>query len=458
MYYTLLSESHTSGLDTIHMDDSTTPKPHRDNAKQDGYVLPRTDYTVAPPQRQSNAAADLIRDKLAKIYEEEPDAVQEEKEAEATRNRSKHQAFIYELNNSGKDLAQVQTEWHNYYVSLSDAEKHEVWQEFYAGSQTAKPAPTKMQSDTEKRVEVRNEIVSHNTATARRKKDKRSTRDVQRDIRADTRKPPKSAAKQHAQSLLFGLGVGLITVLIFLFGFFNELVIAPFIQPARTTSSTPLIVSADTVAPTADPQIIIPKINVQIPIQFGATSNDEETMQHLLESGVVHYPTTAMPGQNGNSAYFGHSSNNIFNKGQYKFAFVLLHQLVPGDTFYITRDSKIYAYKVFSKTVVDPSEVGVLNPVEGHPATATLITCDPPGTSLRRLVIVGDQVSPDPSTNTDASDTAVSASSTTDQLAGNGRTLWGNFISHGYGKAIVAIVGVGAVIFLFRITSPKPKR
>ncbi len=440
------------------MDDSTAPKPHRDSNKQDGYTMPRTDYTAAPPQHTSNAAADLIRDRLAKIYADEPDAVQEEKEAEVTKTRSKHQAFIYNLNNSGKDLAQIQTEWHNYYVGLSDQEKHEVWQEFYAESQTAQRTTQPAADDAHKLTEVRNEIASHNRVTASRKKDKRTTGQVQHDIRETTRKPPKSVAKQHAQSLLFGLAIGLVTILIFLFGFFNELVIAPFIQPARTSSATPLIVSSDTVAPTADPQIIIPKINVQIPIQFGAPSNDEETMQHLLESGVVHYPTTALPGQNGNSAFFGHSSNNIFNKGHYKFAFVLLHQLVPGDTFYITRDSKIYAYKVFSKTIVDPGEVGVLNPVEGHPATATLITCDPPGTSLHRLVIVGDQVSPDPTTNPDASEAAVSASSTTDQLAGNGRTLWGNFVSHSYGKVIVALIGVGTIIVLFRVTSPKPKR
>ena len=79
---------------------------------------------------------------------------------------------------------------------------------------------------------------------------------------------------------------------------------------------------------------------------------------------------------------YGHSSNNIFNKGQYKFAFVLLHLLQPGDTFYLTKDGKVYVYKVFSKRIVEPTEVSVLLPVDGHQATATLITCDPPGTSL----------------------------------------------------------------------------
>ena len=190
----------------------------------------------------------------------------------------------------------------------------------------------------------------------------------------------------------------MIVLIIFLFGFFNEVIIAPFIQPSRTAAATPLIVSSDSVAPTTTPEVIIPKINVEIPVNYSETSTNEADIENALENGVVHYPTTALPGQTGNAAFFGHSSNNIFNKGKYKFAFVLLHTLVPGDTFYLTYNGKVYVYKVISRTIVDPSNVGVLGPVPGQTATATLITCDPPGTSLHRLIVVGQQISPDPST------------------------------------------------------------
>jgi sortase A len=252
---------------------------------------------------------------------------------------------------------------------------------------------------------------------------------------------------------LFGLAVGGFAVLIFLFGFFNEVIIAPFIQPARTQSATPLIVNADTVAPSATPQVIIPKINVQIPIQFDVTATDEATMQKDLESGVAHYPVTSNPGQNGNSAYFGHSSNNIFNKGKYKFAFVLLHELIPGDTFYITKDGKVYAYKVFDKKVVEPNQVEVLDPVPGHTATATLITCDPPGTSLKRMVIVGDQISPDVSGNTAASTSTEVTSEA--ELTGNGPTLWGRFIGTWAGK--LALLAFVVVTFLVVVLKTRPR-
>ena len=44
---------------------------------------------------------------------------------------------------------------------------------------------------------------------------------------------------------MFGLGFGALTLLIVLFSFFNEVVIAPFIQPSRHVSATPIIVSPD---------------------------------------------------------------------------------------------------------------------------------------------------------------------------------------------------------------------
>ena len=121
--------------------------------------------------------------------------------------------------------------------------------------------------------------------------------------------------------------------------------------------------------------------------------------QKALESGVVHYATTPNPGEKGNAVIFGHSSNNIFNKGKYKFAFVLLSRLEPGDLFYINKDSKRYAYRVYKKDIVKPTQVSVLGATD-KVATVTLITCDPPGTSLNRLVVVGEQISPDPSVNT----------------------------------------------------------
>ncbi|MEK7152852.1 MAG: sortase, partial [Patescibacteria group bacterium] len=417
-------------------DDEEPKKPKHD----DGYVFQhrhaRTihpvseDLKAAPHARPvihsnqgsviASPAVELIRRKLDAIYGEEPDAKEELTEViqPPQPHQSKHQKLMYELSNSGKSLAQMQTEWHNYYVKLPDHEKHEVWREFYANNtrqpsaytayvqqqaaaaqqppampgfaggyapatsrskvvvaEHAKPLPTMPRTSSKAVAHIKKRIVN----------------------RVLTSSEAQEKAKQHLSSLAFGIGTGLLVLFVFLFGFFNEMFIAPFIQPSRHVSATPIIVSSDSVAPSETPEVIVPKINVQIPVVYDESSVSEAAVQRALERGVIHYATTVVPGQQGNAAFFGHSSNNIFNKGMYKFAFVLLHELVPGDIFYLTYDKKVYTYRVFDKKVVPPNEVSVLNNVVGKAATVTLITCDPPGTSTNRLVVWGEQISPDPS-------------------------------------------------------------
>ncbi len=405
--------------------------------------------TTPPDPAEAGLASEMIRQKLNRIYAEEPAATQELAEAARSTGRSKHQQFMYNLGTSGKDLATIQTEWHHYYESLTDKDKHAVWREFYASqsSLTAKPGSSAAQHSPQALAKNKNQTRSRETAgsKATRLANTSSAAELQKAIRDKVTAGGKLQAKHHLQSLLFGLGLGMIVVIIFLFGFFNEVVIAPFIQPSRASAATPLIVSSNSVAHTSNPEVIIPKINVEIPVNYSETSTSEADIENDLESGVVHYPNTSVPGQTGNAAFFGHSSNNIFNKGKYKFAFVLLHTLQEGDLFYLTYNNKMYVYKVISRTIVDPSDVGVLGPVPGQQATATLITCDPPGTSLHRLIVVGKQISPDPSGNTAASnptDTAAAA-----VLPGNGPTLWTRLIRTAAGKTIVVIIIAGGLAY-----------
>lgn len=417
------------------------------------FGTPPSDPSVGAIDAQT--AAELIRKKLELIYNQEPDALHELAEAEATPRRSKHQEYMYQLSASGKDLATVQTEWHNYYQQLSDAEKHAVWQEFYASQPTAAGAVTLL-SLAENKQHVTGSPAARERATkAPKLRDARSAKEVQAALLHNVSAGGKLTVKHHLQSLLFGLGMGLIVIFIFLFGFFNEIIIAPFIQPSRQTASTPLIVGdGNNVAPTNKPEVIIPKINVEIPVNYTETSTDENVIENDLEDGVVHYPTTVLPGQIGNTAFFGHSSNNIFNPGHYKFAFVLLHTLVEGDTFYLTYNGQVYVYKVIDRRIVDPSDVSVLNAVPGQTATATLITCDPPGTSLHRLVVIGQQIKPNPSGNV-ASTPKTATGSTPDQLPSEGPTLWTRIERTATGKAVfLAIIAVGAIGTIRWINAP----
>jgi sortase A len=124
----------------------------------------------------------------------------------------------------------------------------------------------------------------------------------------------------------------------------------------------------------------------------------ESEIQNSLRDGATHYNlpgANALPGQFGNTVLLGHSSNDIFNQGKYKFVFVLLDRIQPGDTFYLNYQSKRYIYKVTQVKVIKPTEVSSLQLGNDKPR-ATLVTCTPPGTALNRLLVVGEQISPDP--------------------------------------------------------------
>lgn len=490
-------------------DDRGQPAGNGNDSQEYGLPVADNGAPAGSDGGQSDPAVELIRRKLAGIYQDEPDAKQEIAEAESSQAAgqpvSKHQRYMQSLRDSGRPMSEIQTAWHNYYQQLPDNEKHEVWQEFYAHSAQTRQQPNRIQPQytyqpAATQQAAASQHISHsaeqqpaaqpsaaqepvpspsynplypgsapqpNSATTPTmpsvgaipddqggigQKDHDGTQPPHQPVNTLDQPKPTGNVQQskgglpdlsavsgirqnlrdtvskrsvktrhHLQSLAFGLGFGGLVVVIVLFSFFNEVVIAPFIQPSRNVSATPIIVGPDGVSPTKDDEVIIPKINVQIPLDFTTKTTDEKAFEEALDRGVAHYPTTALPGQQGNTSFFGHSSNNIFNPGKYKFAFVLLNELVPGDKFYLTHQGTVYTYQVYDKKVVAANAVEILNPVPDKKATAMLVTCDPPGTTLRRLAVWGEQISPNPNNNGVATPPA---SQTKTDLPGNGPTLW----------------------------------
>lgn len=411
-----------------------------DEKKSSGYVLPKGKNPVIEPPKNDphkNAAANVIRQKLSTIYADEPNAKQELSELpNAHRPLSEHQKFLEDLQKKATSVAEIQTKWHEYYTNLPENDKHQVWREFYAeqSKQSRYSQFTEKHKGTEKHpngaVVSKHEIATP-SAAHKRLRDARSAREIKEGITKKLETDSASSKPHPLRSLFFGLGIGFTVLVVALFGLFNEMIIAPFIQPSRNVSATPIILNNDNIAADGTTKVIIPKINVEIPVDYSLPSMSEGVVQKGLENGVVHYPSTAKPGEQGNAAFFGHSSNNIFNPGQYKFAFVLLSNLQKDDMFYLTYNKKVYAYKVFDKKVVNPDETWVLNPVEGKAATAALITCDPPGTTLHRLVVWGEQVSPDPNSNATtqqpSAQNSSSAAKAEEDLVGPSTSLWGRF-------------------------------
>jgi sortase A len=310
-------------------------------------------------------------------------------------------------------LAQIQTEWHDYYAALPDNEKHEVWQEFYkANDQQSRPQQLAHTATPHDR--------KHTATLHTAPDDTRTTAQIKQQVMNRLSANGKLGARHHIQSLLFGVGIASMVVVLFLFSFFNERFIAPFISPSRQVTATPIVGAGTNVGP--ESKILIPKINLEVPVVFDLNTTEEKDVQAGLEHGVVHYSTSAEPGQTGNVVVVGHSSNNILNKGKYKFAFVLLKRLEVGDTFSIQKGGVRFTYAVYDKKIVKPTDVAVLSNT-AKPNSATLITCDPPGTSLNRLVVVAEQISPDPTGNKPSVETAPTLTST-GVLPSNAPSLW----------------------------------
>lgn len=150
-----------------------------------------------------------------------------------------------------------------------------------------------------------------------------------------------------------------------------------------------------------DNRLVIPSLGLNVPIAIPAADSLmredwktlEEDIQESLQDGVVHYPGTARPGQAGNFFVTGHSSYFPWAPGAFKSVFARLHALNVGDEYWVFYGGDKHRYVIKEKKEVKPSDVSVLDqPVNKR--LSTLMTCTPVGTTLRRLIIVAQEVDP----------------------------------------------------------------
>ncbi len=123
----------------------------------------------------------------------------------------------------------------------------------------------------------------------------------------------------------------------------------------------------------------IPKLGIK-----DATVRNDHTD---LKQSLILYPGTASPGDLGNAVIFGHSVlPQFFNPKNYLTIFSTLHTLTPGETINITFGPATYTYKIIDMYQTHPDDLSPLAQSYDN-RYLTLITCTPPGTYLRRLII-----------------------------------------------------------------------
>jgi sortase A len=210
----------------------------------------------------------------------------------------------------------------------------------------------------------------------------------------------ESAKKVRKSRHFIPITSAVLVVLLFTFLQYNRLIVSnvlAYVSPGNIDPQNIVIDPSTDITVSSDPRLIIPKINVDVPVLYSVGS-DYDSQMAAMQNGVAHFAipgASSLPGEVGNTVLSGHSSNDLLDKGDYKFIFAQLDKLQTGDSIYINYNSKRYTYTVTKKEVVEPTDVNKLV-YTGSKPILTLITCTPLGTSLHRLLVTAEQVSPDP--------------------------------------------------------------
>ena len=245
-------------------------------------------------------------------------------------------------------------------------------------------------------------VASNNTNQTGRNVSFRIAEKLRQKIRATAEAAAKKSSNRHKKFL--PIFAGIVIVLFVLFLQYNRIIFAPimaYVSPGDTPS--PGIDAIDptiTQAVSPEPRLLIPKLNIDVPIRFEVQLDD---VMSAMNNGVAHYRITgasAYPGEKGNFVITGHSAGDVYSSNPYKYIFSGLERLDNGDLIYVNYNSTRYTYRVIKKDVVEPSNVAALV-VNTDKPLLTLVTCTPLGTSRYRLLVTAEQISPSTDTATE---------------------------------------------------------
>ncbi len=234
--------------------------------------------------------------------------------------------------------------------------------------------------------------------------DAQEAQQLQNDFKAKIQAKAQARAKKFRKSKHFiPLTIGGVILVLGLLLQYNQVIaanIVSYISPGNSevteiTEIDPTVA----VAVHETPTLMIPKLNIEVPISFGSAL-DIQSMNVAMANGVANFAVrgaSAKPGEIGNFVVSGHSAGNVYGTSDYKFIFSGLTRMGEGDKLYVDYNGVRYTYRVTGTKVVEPTDVQALveiaNENEGVPMI-TLITCTPLGTSKQRLLVYGEQINP----------------------------------------------------------------
>ncbi len=294
------------------------------------------------------------------------------------------------------------SEWQKYYQKYYNDYYSKAAREYLAKEKANLATSAKANANSQPSITAGKQPVDKKSSPAVNQPDDGDQNIVQ-DLRRTIHKHARIEAKKVRRSRKFiPILIGITAVFLILFLQYNRLVFAPimaYVSPGSTedTGITAIDPTVST-AVGADNRLMIPKINVDVPINFGIP-NDTASVNAAMENGVAQFAipgASAMPGEIGNLVITGHSAGDIYSNNQYKFIFSGLERLTSGDLIYIDYQGVRYSYSVTKMETVEPDNVAALV-YETDKPMLTLITCTPLGTSRYRLLVTAEQINPAPS-------------------------------------------------------------
>lgn len=276
---------------------------------------------------------------------------------------------------------------------------HSAWQNYY--QQYYERYYVGQVHEAKKSLEAQASIYKDNGPAAAVADQTISTDEALYDLRSQLRSKINQSAGKIRKSRHFwpAVAAGMV-MLAFVLLQYNRIFVSyvqAYVAPGKMTPSS-LVVSPGSGAVSPDPKLIIPSIAVDVPIIWDADASSKTSLDTAMTKGVAWFNiqgASARPGQMGNMVLSGHSANDWMDSGDFKFIFARLEQLKKDDTVYVNYNSTRYTYVITHTQVVKPNDVGSLLIGTDKPYI-TLLTCTPLGTDWERLLVFGEQVSPDP--------------------------------------------------------------
>jgi sortase A len=136
-----------------------------------------------------------------------------------------------------------------------------------------------------------------------------------------------------------------------------------------------------------DFSIVIPKISAASAVVANVNPADEKEYKKRLKEGVAHAAGTKFPGNPGVIYLFAHSALSPVDIANYNAVFYLLKELKAEDEIIIFFAGQKYRYKVNQTLVTTADETDWLTEPRNE-EVLVLQTCWPPGTSLKRLLVI----------------------------------------------------------------------